>query len=87
MATAGLLERLLKIHCASNASGIDGAPQMIANAKARGGSEEYILANIDDYEPTKSMTLFIPWKFCIILEDPLMILNKIANSWLAEKGG
>tara|TARA_A100000164_G_scaffold80459_1_gene68137 strand:+ start:156 stop:776 length:621 start_codon:yes stop_codon:yes gene_type:complete len=69
-----------------NASGIDGAPQMIANARKRGGSEEYILANIYEYEPTQRYDLIHSMEVLYYLEDPASTLNKIANSWL-NKGG
>lgn len=69
-----------------SASGIDGAPQMIANARKRGGSERYILANIDEYSPTQKYDLIHSMEVLYYLEDPASILNKIANSWL-NKGG
>ena len=69
-----------------NASGIDGAPQMIANATKRGGSEEYILANIYEYEPTQRYDLIHSMEVLYYIEDPASTLNKIANSWL-NKGG
>ena len=69
-----------------NASGIDGAPQMIANARKRGGSEEYILANIYEYEPTQRYDLIHSMEVLYYIEDPASTLNKIANSWL-NKGG
>ncbi|MDC0442688.1 class I SAM-dependent methyltransferase [Gammaproteobacteria bacterium] len=69
-----------------NASGIDGAPQMIANARERGGNEEYILSNIDEYEPTQKYDLIHSMEVLYYLDDPKLILNKISNSWLGEEG-
>jgi len=69
-----------------NAFGIDGAPQMIANARKRGGSEEYILANIDEHEPTQQYDLIHSMEVFYYLENPVAILKKIANSWLNEGG-
>jgi len=69
-----------------NAFGIDGAPQMIANARKRGGSEEYILANIDEHEPTQQYDLIHSMEVLYYLENPVAILKKIANSWLNEGG-
>ena len=69
-----------------NASGIDGAPQMIANARGRGGDEEYILGNIDEYEPAQGYDLIHSMEVLYYLEDPASILKKIADSWL-NKGG
>ena len=68
------------------ALGIDGADQMIANAKARGNKEDYILANIHDYEPQKKFDLIHSMEVLYYLEDPESILKKISNSWLAKKG-
>ena len=69
MATAGLLEEVIENPLCINASGIDGAPQMIANARGRGGDEEYILGNIDEYEsPPRDTTLFTLWRCFIILK-------------------
>jgi 2-polyprenyl-3-methyl-5-hydroxy-6-metoxy-1,4-benzoquinol methylase len=69
-----------------DAHGIDGATQMIANARERGGGEEYILSNIDEYEPVQGYDLIHSMEVLYYLEDPASILKKIANSWL-NKGG
>ena len=69
-----------------DAHGIDGAPQMIANARERGDDEEYILSNIDEYEPTQGYDLIHSMEVFYYLEDPASTLKKIANSWL-NKGG
>ena len=69
-----------------NASGIDGAPQMIANAIKRGDGEEYILANIDEHEPTQKYDLIHSMEVLYYLENPVAILKKVANSWLNEGG-
>ena len=68
------------------AKGIDGANQMIANAKARGNNEDYILANIHDYEPKEKYDLIHSMEVLYYLEDPESVLNKIFSSWLAEEG-
>ena len=68
------------------ARGIDGADKMIANAKARGNNEDYILANIYDYEPQEKYNLIHSMEVLYYLEDPESILNKIFNSWLAQEG-
>ena len=69
-----------------NASGIDGAPQMIANAIKRGDGEEYILANIDEHEPTQKYDLIHSMEVLYYLENPVATLKKMANSWLNEGG-
>jgi trans-aconitate methyltransferase len=69
-----------------NASGIDGAPQMIENAIKRGDGEEYILANIDEHEPTQKYDLIHSMEVLYYLENPVATLKKVANSWLNEGG-
>ena len=70
----------------SDAYGIDGAPQMIANARKRGGSEDYILANIDEYEPIQTHDLIHSMEVLYYLENPAAVLKRIAKSWLNEGG-
>tara|TARA_B100000530_G_C15850163_1_gene444933 strand:+ start:383 stop:1000 length:618 start_codon:yes stop_codon:yes gene_type:complete len=70
----------------SDAHGIDGAAQMIANARKRAGDGKYILANIDEHEPTQKYDLIHSMEVLYYLEDPALILNKIANSWLNDGG-
>ena len=55
--------------------GIDGAKQMIAKAKSREGGE-YILANLDSFNPTEKFDLFIQWKFCITWKIQWMSLER-----------
>ena len=59
---------------------------MIANARERGGSEEYILGNIDEHEPIQRYDLIHSMEVLYYLENPAAILTKIANSWLNEAG-
>ena len=59
---------------------------MIANAIKRGDGEEYILANIDEHEPTQKYDLIHSMEVLYYLENPVATLKKIANSWLNEGG-
>jgi trans-aconitate methyltransferase len=59
---------------------------MITNARERGENEEYILCNIDEYEPAQEYDVIHSMEVFYYLEDPASILKKIANSWL-NKGG
>ena len=81
-----VVRKVLENPLCINPSGIDGAPQMIANAKKRAGDEKYILANIDEHEPTQKYDLIHSMEVLYYLEDPASILNKIAESWLNEGG-
>ena len=81
-----VVRRIVDDPLCSKAQGIDGANQMIANAKARGNNEDYILANIHDYKPKEKYDLIHSMEVLYYLEDPESILNKIFSSWLAEEG-
>ena len=81
-----VVRKVIKNPLCINASGIDGAPQMIANAIKRGDGEEYILANIDEHEPTQKYDLIHSMEVLYYLENPAAILKKIANSWLNDGG-
>ena len=81
-----VVRRIVDDPLCSKAQGIDGANQMIDNAKARGNNEDYILANIHDYEPKEKYDLIHSMEVLYYLEDPESILNKIFSSWLAEEG-
>ena len=81
-----VVRRIVDDPLCSKAQGIDGANQMIANAKARGNNEDYILANIHDYEPKEKYDLIHSMEVLYYLEDPESVLNKIFSSWLAEEG-
>ena len=81
-----VVRRIFDDPLCSKAQGIDGANQMIANAKARGNNEDYILANIHDYKPKEKYDLIHSMEVLYYLEDPESILNKIFSSWLAEEG-
>jgi len=69
----------------SKAVGIDGASQMIENAKSR-GSEEYINTDIDLYEPRDKFDLIHSMEVLYYLQDPASTIKKIYQSWLKPKG-
>ena len=70
----------------NRAVGIDGAKQMIANAKSRGGDAEYILANINSFNSPEKYDVIHSMEVLYYLEDPSYIVRKISDSWL-NKGG
>jgi trans-aconitate methyltransferase len=69
----------------SRAVGVDGASQMIENAKSR-GSEEYIDTDIDLYEPKDKFDLIHSMEVLYYLQDPASTLKKIYQSWLKPNG-
>ena len=70
----------------SKAIGIDGAEQMIKNAKSRGGSEEYLCTNIDEYNPEIKFDLIHSMEVMYYLSNPGDIIKKISDLWLKDNG-
>ena len=70
----------------SKAIGIDGAEQMIKNAKSRGGSEEYLCTNIDEYNPEIKFDLIHSMEVMYYLSNPGDIIQKISDLWLKDNG-
>ena len=69
----------------NRAIGIDGAKQMIAKAKSREGGE-YILADLDSFNPREKFDLIHSMEVLYYLEDPTEVIRKISDSWLKHDG-
>jgi len=69
----------------NRAIGIDGAKQMIAKAKSREGGE-YILADLDSFNPREKFDLIHSMEVLYYLEDPTEVIRKISDSWLKYDG-
>ena len=83
----GWVPRMVKANpLCTRAVGIDGAAQMIINAKSRGGDVEYIHADINTYTPKYRFDLIHSMEVLYYLEDPKYILKKIASEWLTDGG-
>ena len=68
------------------AVGIDGAKQMIANAESFGGNAKYILTDINSFESDEKYDVIHSMEVLYYLKDPLIIVQKISESWLNEGG-
>ena len=66
----------------SKAVGIDGAEQMIQNAKARGKGEHYIQAQVDIYDSTDTFDLIYSMEFIYYLTNPSLLVQRITDNWL-----
>ena len=66
----------------SKAVGIDGAGQMILNAKARGKGEHYIQTRVDTYDSTDTFDLIYSMEFIYYLLDPRLFVQRITDTWL-----
>ena len=69
-----------------NAVGIDGADEMIKNAKSRDQKNEYILADINSFEPKRKFDLIHSMEVLYYLDNPTEVIGKIFNSWLNSGG-
>jgi len=70
----------------SKAVGIDGAEQMIQNAKARGKGEHYIQTQVDTYDSTDTFDLIYSMEFIYYLTDPSLFVQRITDTWLNAGG-
>ena len=66
--------------------GIDGADQMIKNAKKKDPVSEYILTDINSYQPKKKFDLIHSMEVLYYLDDPKRIIKNIYNSWIEING-
>lgn len=70
----------------TRAVGIDGAKQMIENARKSGDRSEYLHENIDIYNSPDKFDLIHSMEVLYYLKDPFLTVKKIADSWLHEEG-
>ena len=70
----------------SNALGLDGAEQMITNAKSRGQEYQYIHTDIKTYRPKSKFDLVHSMEVMYYLEDLFSIIKKVEDSWLNLDG-
>ena len=68
------------------AVGIDGAKQMIKNARNSSSKSKYLLENIDTYNSPNQFDLIHSMEVLYYLENPAQSVKKIVDSWL-HKGG
>jgi len=70
----------------TDAIGLDGAEQMIINAKKTEGQVEYIHADINSYVPNRKFDLIHSMEVLYYLEDPAKKVKKFNNDWLEDQG-
>jgi 2-polyprenyl-3-methyl-5-hydroxy-6-metoxy-1,4-benzoquinol methylase len=68
------------------AVGIDGAEQMITNAKKIGGQVNYILADINSYISPMKFDLIHSMEVLYYLDDPASKVKSLCDHWLEEQG-
>ncbi len=68
------------------AVGIDGANQMIKNAKKMGGQVDYVQADINSYIPPRRFDLIHSMEVLYYLADPVKKVKNLYDDWLEEEG-
>ena len=81
-----VVRKLINEPLCNIANGVDGAKQMISNAKKRGEEEHYIHSDISDYQPSTRFDLVHSMEVMYYLSDPLSVIKKIEDSWLNPDG-
>ena len=81
-----VVRSVLKNKLCDLAVGIDGAKQMIANAKKRGGNAKYIYEDINFFDSSDKYDLIHSMEVLYYLDDPLEIIKRISDSWLNDDG-
>ena len=81
-----VVRKVSKDSFCSHAHGIDGAKQMIESAKLNGQKDNYILADIENYQPNRKYDLIHSMEVLYYLKDPASIIQKVKDSWLNEAG-
>jgi len=81
-----VVRNVLKNELCDFAVGIDGAKQMIANAKKRGGNAKYIYKDINFFDSSDKYDLIHSMEVLYYLDDPLEIIKRISDSWLNDDG-
>ena len=81
-----VVQRIAKEQLCYESVGIDGADQMIKNAKKKDPVSEYILTDINSYQPKKKFDLIHSMEVLYYLSDPKRIIKNIYNSWMQING-
>ena len=83
----GWVERRLSAHAlCSHASGVDGAPAMIAKARTIDPDGDYIEAMLPEWTPGAPYDLVHTMECLYYLEDPLGFLQTLHDEWMRPGG-
>jgi len=82
-----VVRKVAKNPLCSRAVGIDGAEKMISNAKSLSkDSTEYILADIDTFQPVEKYDIIHSMEVLYYLDSPKEVIKKISKDWLKDNG-
>jgi len=83
----GWVVRRLGAHpLCQHASGVDGAPSMIAKAREVDPKGDYIEAMLPDWKPSEAVDLIHTMECLYYLDEPLEFLHTLHNDWLRPGG-
>ncbi len=81
-----VVRRLAAHKLCQHASGVDGAPSMIAKAKDVDPEGDYIEAMLPEWKPSKAVDLIHTMECLYYLQDPLGFLQTLHTEWLLPGG-
>ena len=83
----GWVVRRLKAHeLCQEASGVDGAPSMIAKARSADPHGDYVEAMLPDWRPSEPVDLIHSMECLYYLEDPVRFLHTLHDEWMRPGG-
>jgi trans-aconitate methyltransferase len=83
----GWVVRRLKAHAlCSHASGVGGAPSMIAKAREVDPEGDYVEAMLPDWKPAEPVDLIHTMECLYYLQDPLGFLKTLHDAWMNPGG-
>ncbi|MAF93223.1 nodulation protein S NodS [Candidatus Woesearchaeota archaeon] len=83
----GWVVRRLNDHpLCTRATGIDGAPSMIAKARSVDPQGDYVEAMLPDWAPDKPVDLIHTMECLYYLDDPLTFLKTLHDTWIKPGG-
>lgn len=83
----GWVVRRLKAHrLCHGATGVDGAPSMIAKARAVDPQGDYVEAMLPDWKPSEPVDLVHSMECLYYLKHPLMFLQTLHDEWMRPGG-
>ena len=81
-----VVRRLAKHQHCARAIGVDGAPSMIAKAKAVDPEGDYVEAMLPDWKPDDAVDLIHTMECLYYLDDPLDFLITLHDDWIKPGG-
>ena len=81
-----VVRRLAEHPLCERAAGVDGAPSMIAKAKAIDPEGTYTQAMLPDWRPDEPVDLIHSMEFVYYLHDPLTFLSTVHDAWMNPGG-